>query len=636
MLKRGIVFGLLCIAGHAYSADITVTTTEDVDTSECSLRHAIQYVNLGKPESGYMGCGGKDSSSTIILKGNTTYKLKSQVYIMKDVRIQSLYENTSLSTSPVLGRNNAIIQMTGKDRLFYIDRKTKDPTIPASVWDKIEIDKESASGATDGSSDTDSIRTIDFYEVSLQGCGQDNCASAKQNDVNYASGKGGIIYNKEIIRIQYSRLEKGFAQQGGAIYNAGLYAENKPLSWVAFVNSVALNNQASQGAVIYSDIPQFLISQSVIRDNVVKDSSSAIFDIKESFDEERSKNLVNESLRRGILNSTIFNNTGHIAKILDVMRVNNTTMLKNTAGLIINAPYKLAYISNSILAQNGKADCEFIAGNVADNISNNLYSVGCAGTQSTALGNTTLIAGKDIEGECDLNSDGILCPFKTNESTSLGYFKPRLLDSYTHLSDSPIVNRGPAINSKMATCESYDQRGRTRIDTSTSCDRGAIELVVDTSSSALIGQDIFYGQTAKMTVADQLGDGTLLPAEKCQALLGNNLTGKPWQAGCMRVVQDPSVPVSKGTTTISPDGSVTYVPNGNWHGSDEFHILVISTTKRFNDEETPYLSIPVHIVQAPPNTFENKSVKTSGGSIGVGVLIILVGLLGLRRSKAKG
>jgi len=29
MLKRSIVMGLLCFAGHAYSAEIAVTTTDD-------------------------------------------------------------------------------------------------------------------------------------------------------------------------------------------------------------------------------------------------------------------------------------------------------------------------------------------------------------------------------------------------------------------------------------------------------------------------------------------------------------------------------------------------------------------------------------------------------------------------------
>ena len=48
MLKRSIAFALLAAAGHAYSADIEVTTTidEDVDNTVCSLREAVELINL--------------------------------------------------------------------------------------------------------------------------------------------------------------------------------------------------------------------------------------------------------------------------------------------------------------------------------------------------------------------------------------------------------------------------------------------------------------------------------------------------------------------------------------------------------------------------------------------------------------
>lgn len=71
MLKRGMFTGLLCITSYSYAADVVVTTTEDVsrDDKECSLREAIEFINLGKPEAGYQGCGGKDASSVIILEG---------------------------------------------------------------------------------------------------------------------------------------------------------------------------------------------------------------------------------------------------------------------------------------------------------------------------------------------------------------------------------------------------------------------------------------------------------------------------------------------------------------------------------------------------------------------------------------
>ncbi|WP_228157140.1 CSLREA domain-containing protein [Acinetobacter sp. CFCC 11171] len=70
MLKQSIGIGMLLIAGHAFSAEIIVTTTEDVvkDDKECSLREAIEYINNGMPEAGYNGCGGKDAYASISLK----------------------------------------------------------------------------------------------------------------------------------------------------------------------------------------------------------------------------------------------------------------------------------------------------------------------------------------------------------------------------------------------------------------------------------------------------------------------------------------------------------------------------------------------------------------------------------------
>ena len=76
MLKRGIGLGLLCITGQAFSANITVTTTDDIvkADNQCSLREAVEYVNQGMPEAGYNGCGGgKEVTAKIILQGNKEY-----------------------------------------------------------------------------------------------------------------------------------------------------------------------------------------------------------------------------------------------------------------------------------------------------------------------------------------------------------------------------------------------------------------------------------------------------------------------------------------------------------------------------------------------------------------------------------
>ncbi|MFW1886472.1 rhombotarget A, partial [Acinetobacter nosocomialis] len=56
----------------------------------------------------------------------------------------------------------------------------------------------------------------------------------------------------------------------------------------------------------------------------------------------------------GFSNSTFFHNKfGFIANIKDGMFVNNITMIKNAAGLFLDAPQGYASVSNSILVGNG-------------------------------------------------------------------------------------------------------------------------------------------------------------------------------------------------------------------------------------------------------------------------------------------
>ena len=601
MLKQGIGLGLLCIAGHAFSANITVTTTDDVVKADdqCSLREAIEYVNQGMPEAGYNGCGGKSATATIMLQANKEYTLNSQIRISKTVSFASDYETDINDTSTVVGKKNAIIKMVGKDRLFHIE-KIIDPEATAKQ----------------------AMLTVVFSEMTLKGCGQAECKD-----------QGGLIYNKETLILTNSQLLNGTERQGGAIYNAGEYAANTSLSAVSMNNTLMQGNKAKEGGVIYAEIPAFTIMQSLIRDNEVTDSNSSNFEVKNKFSEEAIK-AIGESVPFGFINSTIFNNKGYVVKVYDAMQVNNVTMILNTMGLIIDAPNKKGFVANSIIAKNGNADCTTIAGGEESQISNNLYSVGCGGYKGTALGATQLISGS-TEGKCDYNSNGILCPFFEVESLALGYFLPRILPSYTSAEDSLIVNKGPAPQDKILNCSTVDQRGKSRNANMELCDRGAIELVIDSSSTTTVGQDILYGQTAKFSIADQLQDGELVSVEKCKQIFNRDVdeNGKPWQIGCLKIIQT-NTP-SKGTMAIDQNGEIIYTPNSNWQGSDEFKINVITSTTSFNKSDNPYISIPARIVQRKPDDFKDYKVKTSGGSLGIISIIGLLGLVGYRRIKYK-
>lgn len=596
MLKQGMALLLLCVTGQAFCADLVVTTTEDVvkADSECSLREAIEYINKGLPEAGYNGCGGKDSSNIIFLQ-EKEYKLNSQITISKDLTIKTQYDTAP--TDNVYGKHNAVIKMAGTDRIFNIDRKAN---LAAPIPE-----------------DEDRLISVSLSEVTLKGCDAANCKD-----------QGGLIYNKESLSIEYGQLLNGKARLGGAIYN--VVPDITKMGSVIIENSLIQGNKANNGAVVYGDLPQYSVLKSVIRDNEATDANGALFDAAQGFTPEQSAAL-GIGFLRGLQNATIFNNKGYVIRVMDSVMLNNVTMLFNSKGLLFDAPNGFGAVVNSILAKNGSADCTFNSAKGNAVLTNNLYSIGCEGIQSQALGNANLIAGSTTEGQCDISSDGLLCPFKEYDGFTLGYFRPRLLVSYKTLDDSMIVNQGPNQTSSLLECANTDQRSKSRPANKELCDRGAVELLVDRTAINQVGDDILYGEKAKMSIADQLADGELITPTQCQALFGNPTQGTEWQPGCMKIVQTNTV--SKGTLTMNQEGEMVYTPNGNWHGADEFKILVVTSTTRFSDSLNPYIEIPAKIVQDPPNDFQDYKVKTSGGAVGLGGLIMLLGLIGLRRWK---
>ena len=599
MLKQGIGLVLLCVAGQAFSANIEVTTTEDVvkADNECSLREAIEYINKGLPEAGYNGCGGKDSTNVIYLS-EKEYKLNSQIIIYKSLTLKTQYD--SAPTDNTYGKHNAVIKMVGTDRLFNIDR-TANPNPPSNTEDE-----------------PDQLLDVTFSEITLKGC-----------DTAICKDQGGLIYNKEALSFDYSQLLNGKARLGGAVYNVVANTEGLMAS-VILENSVAQGNKANNGAVIYSDFPQYTVMKSLIRDNEATDANGALFNAARGFSKDESLSF-GIAFQRGIENSTLFNNTGYVIRVMDSVMLNNVTMILNSKGLLFDAPNGFGAVANSILAHNGSTDCTFNSAQSTAVLSNNLYSVGCEGEQSQVLGSTPLIAGNTTKGECDISSQGVLCPFKEYTGYSLGYFRPRLLVSYNTLDDSLIVNQGPAQTSSLLKCATTDQRSLTRPGNKELCDRGAVELIVDRTAIKNVGEDILYGEKAYMTLADQLADGELITPAQCQALFGNPTQGNVWQPGCMKIVQTNTE--SKGSLTINQNGELVYTPNGNWHGSDEFKIMVVTSTTRFSDSLNPYVEIPAKIVQEPTNDFKDYKVKTSGGALGWMTVFALLGLMMVRRSK---
>lgn len=628
MLKRTLACALFAITGHVYSADIQVTTLvdEDKDDTVCSLREAVFFLNnrtQTEYENGYHGCGDKDASSTIILQRDKEYTLNKALEIKASMSI--IAASSGDFNDSKKGLNNPTIKMAGNERLFLID---------------------------DGSVENELINVF-FTELNLKG------STSKLND-------GGLIYNRESLSITYSRLNDGKANRGGAIYNAGIYSNTqKTAGFVSLNNTIIQNNSADQGAAIYSEMPRYVISQSVIRDNEGKSTpEGSIFYVQTGYtDETIGSVLVRDT--GGLKNSTIFHNKGgYIANIRQGMVVNNITMIKNAGGFYLQAPqwnltttnggttstetYPSAYISNSIIVDNAGKNCVIASGDETV-IQSNLTETECNLNAPAERPNfiwdknnsqhTLIAGGVDDEGICSAPpANGLLCPYYTPKDQMLGFFKPRLLMSYYRLTDSLIVNKGriysDGSNVGLASCETVDQRGKNRSGYDELCDLGAIELIVDRSSVPIAGQDILYGEIAKFSIADSLLDGELLDPESCKVVLQQETdkNGQAWQPGCLEIVQTQTP--SKGKLTLDQDGNVVYVPNGDWHGADKFNMRIMTTTTRFNDVSNYYITIPTTIVQDPPNNFESKTVNVSGGSIGISAIFMLLGLIGLRRYRA--
>lgn len=606
MLKQSIGIGMLFIAGHAYSSNIIVTTTADTkaDDQQCSLREAVEYINLGKPEQGHLGCGGENASNVILLEKKAIYQLDQQLKITESLEIKTTYDSSfNDKTSP--GLNNAIIQMRGNGRIFHVDDSQ------------------------------DRFLNVSLKELTLEGCGEERCRQEQ----------GGLILNNENLNLEYVKLSKGIANQGGAIYNLAqitIDLDRVVRGLMQVKNSLFENNQAQDGGAIYSKIPNFTVTSSVFKSNKTTNSNSSNLYVASSTADENTQVFSNDVNK--VTSSTFIANEGYVLNVLDGIGINNVSILGNTRGIYLNAPLGKGYVANSIVLANPHPvnslayNCTQ-AGSDATVLQNNLVGAGCstgdANYPNRIWTGNTIFAGNMLEGACKTLSEdaaALFCPYHVPENAFLGFVRPRVLLTDQSLQDSLVVNKGQLAKAglPMQGCTSADQRGMQREFDSTLCDRGAIEVMVP-ASRGLIGQDILAGQIAKMTVSDLLGDSDLVPKEFCDQVYPTNPTGQPWQAGCVQIEQLDTR--SKGKLTIDESGNLVYTPDSAWHGADVFKIKLVTSTTRFNST-SPYMEVKVQVIQEHENRMESDKLNVSGGAWSAYGLMALLGLLGLRRKKA--
>ncbi len=235
-------------------------------------------------------------------------------------------------------------------------------------------------------------------EVSLQGCNQSVCAD-----------KGGLIYNNEFLTLEYVKLSGGSANQGGAIYNVAVPAADKDATERSLVDikySLFEKNTAEDGAILYSQVPRFRISNSVFRENETTFARGANIYSAESLDDTALSAF--PFMAYGVINSTFYKNKGFVINVRDGIGLNNLTVVGNSAGLQFNAPLKKAYLANSIVLGNPYPmtednNCRFKDEDKSF-IQNNLVDHSCTSGDSKYPNDiwqgTELIAGNDLEGKC--------------------------------------------------------------------------------------------------------------------------------------------------------------------------------------------------------------------------------------------
>lgn len=613
MLKRIIGLSFICMAGHAYSANILVNTTDDEDVAndKCSLREAITLINSADskgalPTAGYQGC--KGDTPVVVLESGKTYTLNKQIQIKKRVQISSLPAGGGNLSYP--GENNATIKMVGTDRLFLVDDENPDIA-------KIDVS---------------------FNQIDFMGCGATTQSACAIN--------GGIFFNREALKISVARISNGIASgSGGALYNDGIQnasSTDNSAGQLDLDSVIFSKNIAGNGAAIYSAQPRYEIRNSVFRDNEATLNGAAVVFVQQPAN-IASGSSINSSRTGNIRNSTFFSNKAIAVNLLDGMLINNSTIIKNKAGVLLNALSGYANLSNSIVSDNDEQDCIQASGNQAGT-NNVVYRTGDCGVSNdnstnpninlSNVAHNKLLAGTTIDGACDLPpADGLLCPYHVDKEKFIGGFKPRLLVAYQKITDSPIVNRGRVFSDGTTTntwqCESTDARGKNR-ETEVLCDVGAIELVIESQNK--IGQDIKFDQIASIDLTDNLGDGQLWPSSNCNDVYADQpgfVAKTDWKEGCMAFV--PGKEATKGALAIDPNALLKYTAFSNYHGTDNFSINLVTTTSRFSQAlNDRTITLRGTIVMDPPDTFQNKKVNL-GGATGVFSLLGMLGLVWVRR-----
>jgi CSLREA domain-containing protein len=481
-----------------------------------------------------------------------------------------------------------------------------------------------------------------------------------RNLISGTAGNGGVIFNNENLALTDVILQDGEAQGKGG----GLYVSDD--AGVLITATEIRENKAGSGAAVFAERNSLRISQSLVVANEHNGlgGTGTVVEVADS-------TMVNGFQVSNISSSTFSGNTGVALSMRDNTAASTpTTVLLENLTIVLNTGGGVDFnnsdveIRNSIIAGNQHPDGP--AGRYLDCIDTTTATIeyslivvgdGCPpdtilspnGNQAiTDSGNQRLMATLDANGRCN-STTGILCPLADHGGTTPVHM-PRLLPSYTNISESQLINRAGS------DCLGTDQRGEERL--AYACDMGAVEVQeVPSDTFTGSGGSIKFGQRYEQFLGDGLADEELLPASQCPP--GTSIGGfiypptiwadsstalarekivansyRPSEPGCPWMVKLPGRgvvrferhdPVSGALMAVG-QGYYSYRPNYNFHGFDRFEMRVVTTLSKLNPllEDRSRLIRSTVIVE-PGSTMASSRL---GGALDVwGVL--LLGMLGL-------
>lgn len=475
----------------------------------------------------------------------------------------------------------------------------------------------------------------------------DPYALSYSNGVTNTTGNGGLIYNAESLVLSNVMVKDGGAVRGGAIFvnqDGGVSASEAEFN----------SNLADRGAAIYCEYNACSVEGSLFTANSVTDPAGAGAVL-----EVANATVPGEFVATRITNVTISGNDGRALSLRGGGRVNGATIVLNKGGIDFNTEDVSVY--NTILVGNTipagavtHPDCGTLP--AAPTIQTSLVQSGgsCPPSGNQVISNVDNSVGQlmavETGGRCGGNY-GLLCPLADHGGPTFVHM-PRLLPGYdldpAGLGASPIINRGAAQvgGADPESCPSVDQREKSRDNSA--CDIGAVELQAVTGDFVRSGGVISYGQTYSQYLGKELEDEELLPASKCPGRVSLTVPDAPpyypppeLAPNTDAVVPDsynPGVPgcpwletaPGRGTVKFEADGSYTYTPTSDFHGTDRFYYRAVTTLSNLNVLPSDRSRLVRALVIVEPST--TMASDKLGGVLDVGGLLLLGGLgLVLRR-----